>query len=68
MKRSSTCTGADKGVDALPNLTFPEKNGIREKPLPVSLEEIIRLSEQMLPFENKRRQRSPAASYTPFVL
>jgi len=68
MKRSSTCTGVDKGVDALPNLTFPEKNGIREKPLPVSLEEIIRLSEQRLPFENKRRQRSPAASYTPFVL
>ena len=68
MKRSSTYTEADKSIEALPNLVFPDKSGIREKPLPVSLEKIISLSEQMLPFENKRRQRSPAASYTPFVL
>lgn len=49
-------------------LTFPDPETFEIKTPPVSFEEITALSEKMLPFENKKRKKSSATSFTPFVL
>lgn len=51
-----------------PALVFPDIGKADIKTVPVSLEDIIQMSEEMLPFENKRRKPSEAANYLPFVL
>ncbi len=49
-------------------LIFPVSAEFTSRTLTVTLAEIIRSSEEMLPFENQRRQRSEAAFYAPFIL
>ncbi len=49
-------------------LSFPEPETFKIETPPVSLKEITALSEKMLPFENKKRKKSSASSFTPFVL
>lgn len=49
-------------------LTFPDPESFKIETPPVSLKEITALSEKMLPFENKKRKKSSATSFTPFVL
>jgi hypothetical protein len=66
MKRS---LNSSEGKISFPGkLVFPDNIESIAKTWPVTLEEIIRSSEEMLPFENLRRKRSEAASYTPFTL
>ncbi len=48
--------------------TFPEPETFKIETPPISLKEIIALSENILPFENKKRKNSNASSFTPFVL
>jgi hypothetical protein len=67
MKKSSIHS-ADTSKADLPALVFPEIDGADIKTVPASLEEIIQMSEEMLPFENKRRKPSEAGGYLPFVL
>ena len=55
-------------IGASPKLVFPDIDETAIKTVSVSLEEIIRISEEMLPFENKRRKPSKVAFYTQFVL
>lgn len=67
MKRSSKhSTNISKAET--PALVFPDIDEAIIKTVPASLEEIIHMSEEMLPFENRRRKPSEAADYTPFVL
>jgi len=68
MKRSSKYLALDKDTELSSGFVFPDSATFTIKTLPVSLEEIIYLSEQMLPFENRRRQKSGASFYTPFTL
>jgi hypothetical protein len=49
-------------------LTFPDPKKFNIETPVVSLEQITTLSEKMLPFENKKRKKSSASSFTPFVL
>lgn len=49
-------------------IIFPEVAAFNHKDLTTSLEEIIISSEQQLSYENKRRQKSPAIDYAPFLL
>jgi hypothetical protein len=49
-------------------LTFPNPESFKIKTPSVSLKEITALSEKMLPFENKKRKKTSASSFTPFVL
>ena len=49
-------------------LVFPEPEAVKIETPTVSLKEIISLSEKMLPFENKRRKKSDASSYSAFKL
>lgn len=51
-----------------PELVFPDGAGFAAKTLPLSLAEITKLSEQRLPFENRKRRFSDAVSFEPFVL
>lgn len=51
-----------------PELVFPDGAGFAAKTLPLSLAEITRLSEQRLPFENRKRRFSEAVFFEPFVL
>ena len=67
MKRSSKYSETTAKI-TISNLVFPIINEAEVKTVPVSLEQIIQMSEEMLPFENKRRKPSEAATYTPFVL
>lgn len=55
-------------TEASPKLVFPDIDEAGITTVPVSLEEIIGMSEEMLPFENRRRKPSEAAFYTPFIL
>ena len=64
----SSIHSADTSKADLPALVFPEIDGADIKTVPVNLAEIIQMSEEMLPFENKRRKPSEAAFYTKFVL
>jgi hypothetical protein len=66
MKKPLNSPKSNKSL--LGKLIFPNSAGFINKTLPVTLEEIISSSEEMLPFENLRRERSDAASYTPFTL
>ena len=54
--------------DPPPELVFPDGTGFAAKTLPLSLAEITRLSEQSLPFENRKRRFSEAVFFEPFVL
>jgi len=49
-------------------LTFPDPETFKIETPSVSLKEITALSEKMLPFENKKRKKSSATSFTPFIL
>ncbi len=49
-------------------LSFPDPATFKIETPQVSFEEITALSEKMLPFENKKRKKSSATSFTPFVL
>lgn len=51
-----------------PELVFPDGAGFASRALPLSLAEITKLSEQRLPFENRKRRYSEAVSFEPFVL
>lgn len=51
-----------------PELVFPEGAGFAAKTLPLSLAEVTKLSEQRLPYENRKRRFSDAVSFEPFVL
>ena len=53
---------------APPDLVFPDGAGFAAKTLPLSLAEITRLSEQRLPYENRKRRFSEAVFFEPFVL
>ncbi len=57
-----------KNKTELPVLVFPAINNADIRTVSVTLEEVIQMSEEMLPFENKRRKPSEAAFYTQFVL
>lgn len=65
MRRSSK---PSRKKDPPPELVFPDGAGFASKTLPLSLAEITRLSEQRLPFENRKRRFSEAVSFEPFVL
>jgi hypothetical protein len=49
-------------------LVFPAINDAEIRTVSATLAEVIQMSEEMLPFENKRRKPSGAAYYPPFVL
>ncbi len=49
-------------------LTLPDVDRFKIEWPPISFEEITALAEKMLPFENKKRKKSSAASFTPLIL
>lgn len=51
-----------------PELVFPDGSGFAAKTSPLSLAEITKLSEQRLPYENRKHRFSDAVSFEPFVL
>ena len=65
MQRSSKRSGKK---DPPSELVFPDGAGFVARTLPLSLAEITRLSEQRLPFENRKRRYSEAVSFEPFAL
>lgn len=66
--KKSPIHSANTSKAEVPVLVFPDIDEAVIKTVCVSLEEIIQMSEEMLPYENRRRKPSEAAYYTPFFL
>lgn len=49
-------------------LNFPDLSSVNKEHSEVSFVDVVRFSEELLPFKNKNRKKSPAAKYTPFKL
>ncbi len=56
----------NKNVDTEPELIFPVVSSKLEHD--ISLQQIIALSEKSLPYQNKKRRKSEALTYTMFKL